>query len=182
MKHVTVLLFFAMLFTSCSFPVTKTINALQSFPDDSPQLKKIVIHSFGTVKFSGLLGVTKQEDSLYYVLLDATGIKLLEAYVKNEGEYIVKSGLNKLIDSSLPRILAQSLWRIYIIEPAELPCSKYFFQKLCREKMSLNTWKKHSDKGPFTHWSVYSKGDGNPFITLSQPWIGLQITLSEVSD
>ena len=182
MKHIIALLIFAMLFTSCSFPVTKTINALQSFPDDSPQLKKIVIHSFGAVKFSGLLGVMKHKDGLYYVLLDATGIKLLEADVKNEGEYIVKSGLNKLIDSSLPGILAQSLWRIYIIEPAELPCSKYFFQQICREQMSHNTWIKYSDKGPFTHWSVYSEGDVNPFVTLSQPWIGLQITLSKVPE
>ena len=52
-------------------------------------IKKIVLHSFGTERFSGLLGFMKQEGGIYYNLLDATGIKLLEAEVKNNGGYII---------------------------------------------------------------------------------------------
>jgi hypothetical protein len=182
MKNFVTLIAIALLVTSCSFPVTKTINVLQSIPYGSPQLKKIVIHSFGTERFSGLLGLMKQEGGIYYILLDATGIKLLEAEVKNNGEYIIKNGLKKLTNTSLPEILAQTLRRIYIVEPAELPCSTHFFQKLCRKQLSRDTWIKYSDKGPFTHWSVYSDGGADPLITLSQPWIGLQITLSEIAE
>lgn len=182
MKNIMILIAFAILLASCSFPVTKTVNVLQSFPDDSPQLNRIVINSFGTERFSGLLGLKKQDNGLYYVLLDATGIKLLEAEVNNDGKYIIKNGLKKLIDSSLPTILALSLWRIYIVEPIELPCSTHFFQKLCREQGSHDTWIKYSTKGPFTHWSIFFKEGVDPYITLSQPWIGLQITLSEVTE
>lgn len=170
----------AMLLASCSLPVSKTVNDLRSFEYNSPQLKKIVIHSFGTERFSGLLGLMKQEGGLYYILLDATGIKLLEVAVENDGKYVIINGLKKLTDSSLPRILAQSLRRIYIVEPAELPCSTHFFQKICREQLSHSSWRKYLDKGPFTHWSVHSDGIIAPLVTFSQPWIGLRITLSEV--
>lgn len=180
MKNIVLYIASIIFFTSCSMPVTKTINILQSFPEDSPQLKKITIRSFGTEKFSGLLGLMKQQHGLYYILLDATGIKLLEAEIKNDGEYIIKNGVKKLTDSSLPGILAQSLRRIYIVEPAELPCSTHFFQKLCRKQLNDDTWVKYSDNGPFTHWVVHFEGISDPLITLSQPWIGLQITLSEV--
>lgn len=180
MKNIVLLITFFIFLTSCSMPVTKTINVLQPFPDDSPQLKKIVIRSFGTEKFSGLLGLMEQQDGLYYILLDATGIKLLEAEIKIDGKYFITNGIKKLTEGSLPGVLAQSLRRIYIVEPAELPCSTYFFQRLCRKKLNDDKWIKYSDQGPFTHWIVHFDGNTDTLITLSQPWIGLRITLSEV--
>ncbi len=148
-------------------------------PDGSPQLKNIVIHSFGTQRFSGLLGLKNKQDSLYFVLLDATGIKLLEIEMEQDGQYIIKNGLKKLTDGSLPEILAKSLRRIYIIEPLETPCSTHLLHKLCSELSDDGKRLKYSRTWPFTLWKVFYDGSVEHKITYTQPWLGFSLTLSK---
>ncbi len=168
--------------TSCGIPKSKLDNRPHFFSGDSPQLKNIVIYSFGNQQFSGLLGLIKQPDGLYYYLLDATGIKLLEVEVKSNGQFDTKNGLKKLTDSSLPGILAKSLLRIYIIEPAELPCSTHIFHRICREQLGDNALIKYARTGFFTNWQIRYETGIDSGITYTQPWVGLKITLSEVKE
>ncbi len=182
MKKISSLLIILLLLTSCSIPASKLSSSHNLISDSSPQLKNIVIYSFGTQRFSGLLGLLQQPDGLYYYLLDATGIKLLEVQVHMDGNYTIKSGIKKLTDSGLPGILAKSLLRIYDVEPAELPCTTHLFQKICREQLGDNDWIKYARTGFFTNWRIDYKMDINPLITYKQPWLGLKITLSEVKE
>lgn len=180
MKKIPLLLIILLTLTSCSMPVSKTDNGLHFFPDESSQLKNIVIYSFGVQRFTGLLGLIKKQDGLYYFLLDATGIKLLEVEVAADGAYIVKNGLKRLKEGSLPRILANSLLKMFHIEPAQHPCSTHFLQKLCREPLGEGTWIKYARTGFIPHWRVYYSMDTDPHIIYTQPWIGLKITLAEI--
>ncbi len=167
---------------SCGIPKLRLDNGRHFFSVDSPLLKNIVISSFGNQQFSGLLGLIRQSDGLYYYLLDATGIKLLEVEVKSNGQFDTRNGLKKLTDSSLPGILAKSLLRIYIIEPAELPCSTHFFKKICREQLGDDALIKYARTGFITNWQISYETGINSSITYTQPWVGLKIILSEVQE
>lgn len=177
-----ILLFIAVsiLLSSCSMVTSSRVSDL--IPDDSPQLKNIIIKSFGTQKFSGLLGLAEQQDGLYYLLLDATGLKLLEVEVYSNGDYTIKYGIKRLADSRLPQILARSLRNIYIIEPAKLPCATDFVYNFCEEPVDRDTKIKYTRYGPFPGWKVRLETSGNGLITYSEPWVGLLITLSKIDN
>jgi hypothetical protein len=180
--NVVAIILTTLLAVSCSMPTHLAVTTLPDFHENLSQLKNIVIKSYGSEKFSGLLGLMSQQNGMYFFLLDATGIKLAEVEVYQDGRYTVKNGLQKLKESRLPQILAQSLRNIYMVEPFTLPCADHYLQRLCREEVESGQWLKYSRLGPFTSWKVLYKNGNHSRIIFTRPWVGLEIILTEIDE
>lgn len=145
------------------------------------QLMNIRIERWGTTRFSGLIGLQQRDNGIYYVLLDATGVKLMEALVKEDGNHQLIRAHGSLKDTQLSEFLSESLQKIYLIEPEVLPCSRTVFLRFCMEKSEDNRWHKYAQFGPFRLWSVSYYEDHNtkwPVSSFSQPWIGVNVILT----
>jgi hypothetical protein len=170
-------------FTACSLPIKhKSMMRGEAKTGDS-QLLNIRIERWGTTRFSGLIALQERSNGIYYVLLDATGVKLMEAMVKEDGNHELVRAHGALKDTHLPEFLSESLQKIYLIEPDILPCSRTLLLWFCMEKLEDNHWHKYMQAGPFRLWSVdYSAGKNNtewPASSFSQPWIGVNVILTE---
>lgn len=169
---------------SCSLPV-KHGGIRQEGTTGETQLMKIRVKQWGSTRFSGLLVLQKHSAEVYYILLDATGVKLIEARVEKNGDYeiIRTSGLVK--DTQMPDFLAKSLQRIYLIEPDTAPCSRNMLLWLCLEESADQHMIKYARAGPFTTWSVDYKYDSNSTswheASMSIPWLGVKLILIRVN-
>ncbi len=181
----TLLLLFCLLFTclGCSLPLTKDISSHSSTPGlDQSLLWKIQFHRWSKPVFTGLLGLRLQKNSLHYVLMDGSGITLIQAQVSHDGNISGQKGVNHITKSELPEYLAESLQKIYFLEPKAQQCSTTFFFKLCRKK-GKNMIVKHLSLGPFTlHRTEYkiNREGKQTMILFSQPWYGIRITLKSL--
>ncbi len=79
-------------------------------------LWKIRIGGESKELFSGLLVLAREEKTLSFQLLDATGITLLSAVVKKQGDLYIHQAVPKVEKGRLPAFLATSLQRIFLIE------------------------------------------------------------------
>jgi len=170
------------LFTSCSLStsVYQGINLLDG--EGASTLYNIRIVRWGDLQFSGLLVLQYRQDGLYYVVLDATGVKLIEAEVTLSDDHRLIRALGPLKKSQLPRYLSISLKRIYLLEPLQSPCSHEFMLSFCRERLQERGWRKYVESGPFTVWEVSKNGmdgDKEDLIVYSQPWLGMKVVLEE---
>ncbi len=172
-----------LLFSACSLPVhtggPSSLN--QSGPS---HLMQIHIESWGTPRFTGLLGLQFQDTGLTYMLLDATGITLLESQVTQNGDSTVIRAAGKLGDTGLPDFLAASLWKIYLIEPASAPCAGNLFLRFCMEKMENTRVRKYAATGPFTLWEAEFDSACPakwPAVSFSEPWFGVSLTLTDLN-
>ncbi len=148
------------------------------------QLMNIRIERWGTTRFSGLIGLQERGNGIYYILLDATGVKLMEALVKEDGNHELVRAHGSLKDTQLPEFLSASLQKIYLLEPDTLPCSRTFLLRFCMEKSEDNHWHKYAQAGPFSLWSVSYAENHNakcPASSFSQPWIGVKVILTQSS-
>ncbi len=182
MKYVLLAIAAILFFSSCSVPSRIILQETESISAAKPQLKNIIISAFGTVRFSGLIGLVERDNGLQYILLDATGIKLLEAVIAKDGSYEIIHGIQKLKQGELPQLLATSLHRIYYIQPLQSPCSSYFLSRLCRKTLDDGNPIKYFLIGPFPAWKVVYKNDAKENITYEQPWLGLNIHLSQAQN
>ena len=169
---------------SCSLPV-KHRGIRQEKTSGETQLMKIRIKQWGNTRFSGLLVLQNHSTEVYYILLDATGVKLIEARVKKNGDYEIIRASGPVKDTQMPNFLAKSLQRIYLIEPDTAPCSRNMLLWLCLEESADQHMIKYARAGPFTIWSVDYKYDSNLTswhkASMSIPWLGVKLILKRVN-
>lgn len=169
--------------TACSLPVkhNKTME-VKTITGES-QLMNIRIMRWGVTRFSGLIALQERGNAIYYVLLDATGVKLVEALVRKDGNHELIHAHGALKDTHLPKFLSESLQKIYLLEPDTLPCSRTLLLWFCKKKSENNQWHKYVQAGPFSLWSVDFSAEKHdtkwPASSFSQPWIGVNIILTQ---
>lgn len=178
------LLIVVLICTSCSLPMTKNTELTDLESSYMSKVFNIQFSRWSESTFSGLLAVKREGDTLRYVLLDGSGITLAQARVHGDGNFSELKAVAKMKESGLPAFLASVLQRIYLVKPANTPCSQTFFFKLCEEKgTTIN--RKFMRIGPFTVYDIqYEKeNESRNLMTLiySQPWLGIQITLRPLS-
>ena len=88
-------------------------HAGQHFPYVEESLWKLTIEQWGTERFTGLLAVRTIGPDFHLVLLDATGIKLLETTISNGSDVSVVFALKAVRDRGLPEYLTRSTSRIF---------------------------------------------------------------------
>lgn len=173
-----------LLLTSCSLPLDVRTDGLADHDKQSAKLLNIRIERGDILRFSGLLGVRENADGLHYVLLDATGVKLLEVEVAGDGSHNLLRGGGPLKGSDLAPFLSLALARIYLQEPQQLPCAGSWFYRLCREESEDKAWCKYGRKGPFKVWKVSgggTSGQDHDTVVYHQPWLGVRIQLARVA-
>jgi hypothetical protein len=144
------------------------------------QLLTLRLERWDDLQFSGLLGLRVEAAGLYYVLLDATGIKLLEAEVTVDGRSDAGRLSGPLKNSSLGPFLAEALARIYLQEPVQMPCAGSWQYRLCREESGEQGLRKYGQAGMFRVWEVSARqtpGAGLDAVVYRQPWLGLKLML-----
>lgn len=103
--------------------------------------------------FSGLLATRRQQDQLHLVLLDPTGIKLLEEEVAKTGDFRVISGVEAVQKHGFPGYLAGLCRRIFLLDPADRRDSFCWTSFEWRQIMT-NIHAKRKGFGPITLWTV----------------------------
>lgn len=148
-------------------------------PEDGSEAKKhlmaLRIERWGEIRFSGLLALQIGEGWLQYALLDASGVKLLEARSDSGGESQVLHAKGVIRDSGLADFLGEALVRIFFQEPVTPPCSGHWWNRLCRD----NRQTKSQQIGPLLWWRVEDSttSSGEKTIVYLQPWIGVRLSL-----
>jgi hypothetical protein len=173
-----------LLFSACSLPV-HTGGSFPMSQGDPHVLMRIHIESWGTPRFTGLLGLQFHDTGLTYMLLDATGITLLESLVPRDGDFTLIRAAGTLGESSLPGFLASSLRKIFLIDPATEPCADTLILRFCKEKTEANHIKKYVATGPFTFWKAEFNSSTPektlPAISFSEPWLGVSLSLTNLN-
>jgi hypothetical protein len=167
--------------SACSLSLRPSSRPIEGGEGEA-QLLNIRIERWGEVRFSGLLALRQAGEGMYYVLLDATGVKLLEVAVAGDGKHRVLHAKGALQDSGLDEYLAVVLARIYLNEPAALPCTGTWMYRICEEETSKGV-EKYCLVGPLSIWEIVTeRAKDRPYgiVTYRQPWIGVVIHLEPV--
>lgn len=180
MKPLAFLLLTCLSLTSCSLPRTYLRFAPVNDGTKDAEIRRLNINSFGKSRFTGIAVLLPQGDQLSFTILDATGLRLLEAQVDRHGNYRLLHGLKKIIDTGLPPLLARSFTDIYLTTPVEKPCSGGLWHSICEEENQDGDLVKSVRHGPFTSWSVHFSHDNRARILYTRPWVGFSLTLSEI--
>ena len=153
-----------------------------NFPYVEESLWKLTIEQWGTERFTGLLAVRTLGPDFHLVLLDATGIKLLETVISNKSDVRVVSAVKAMRDRGLPEYLSKSTSRIFDTMSDNVHCFEYGFTRICKKKPASDVERKEARFGPFLVWSVdyfYSKDTSEGFVcaVLQEPWRRSKLTL-----
>lgn len=157
-------------------------STLQSLPEQAgkveSRLLNLRIERWGEIRFSGLLALQQGGGEVHYALLDASGVKLLQARVDASGESQVLHAKGALQESSLTPFLGEALARIFLQEPTEVPCSGQWWRRLCRQDEVI----KSGHLGPLLLWRAEVPGVlvGSETISYRQPWLGVGLVLRPV--
>ena len=154
----------------------------QHFPCVEESLWKFTIEKWGTERFTGLLAVRTLGPDFHLVLLDATGIKLLEITMSNGSDVRVVSALKAVRDRGLPKYLSISTSRFFDTMSGDVHCSRHGFIRICKKKPASDMERKEARFGPFLLWSVdyfYSKDVSEGFVraVLQEPWRRSKLTM-----
>jgi hypothetical protein len=175
---------FCLVLTSCGLPRTTSTPALTDQGKGTGRLLNIRVERWDTVRFSGLLGLRETAEGLYYVLLDATGVKLLEVEVAGDGSHKLLRVSGPLKKTDFAPFLSEALVRIYLQEPDEKSCVVSWLYQVCREEGEDKGWDKYGQAGPFKVWQVSasrasrdSSGADGEAVVYRQPWLGIGIFL-----
>ena len=179
MKRFVFLFLLAQLFVGCAIPGRSPVMPVYENAG-SPVLWKVQIYRWEEAVFSGLLLTNiDNEDGISYVLLDGTGIKLLQARMAADGEQVVSAVLPPLRNKRLPEFMAGALRDIFLREPDGAGCDRNGLMWICLESGDEQVLKK-AGAGPFTFWSVQyasaGKNSGSKII-FSMPWVGVRMVL-----
>jgi hypothetical protein len=104
--------------------------------------------------FAGLLALRNEGDSIRAVLLDSTGIKLLEERISSSGEVQVIKAIPAVRDKRLPSFLGEGLYRLFFNSEGfagEL-CRRDGFASLCFGEQDSGQLVKLRRFGPFVLW------------------------------
>ncbi len=152
MKYILLFFLFLQGCAASNRPLAPTI--LVPTVDNSPEFYTVTIKDPTQTRFTGLLGISANNHGLHYILLDATGITLLEARIDTRGNVQSKRVFGPLQKSRLPGFLAGALKRIFLEQPTPLPCEKQLLSTFCEERFTPESGRKWRQTGPFTWWSV----------------------------
>lgn len=184
------------LVVGCSLPIAKQHRSVSGFDNGrrvDTSLWSIEIERAGEVEFYGLAAIRNLHTTVDYVLLDATGVTLLEVETtENNG---VKEAKGILKDSILVGLLSDAFTRIFLLKPQSLPCGKNGLLSFCVEKKPYNN-SKEVRFGNLLIWRVVQHGEENEkdkkadkkvsdasgvnaSYEYNHPWLGLIIRLKE---
>ncbi len=154
----------------------------QHFPYVEESVWKLTLEQWGIERFTGLLAVRTLGPDFHLVLLDATGIKLLETIKSNGSDIRVVAAVKAARDRGLPEYLAKSTSRIFETMSDDVNCSTHGFIRICKKKPALDMERKEACFGPFVIWSVdyfYNKDVTEGFVgaVLQEPWRRSKLTL-----
>lgn len=170
------LLLVAFIVSSCSLPRAQFSEHQFDRLDEKSAMYSFRIESWGQLKYSGLLMIRIHEFGIRYIVLDPTGIKLLESDTSFTKNYSPGVAQGVLQDSSLQGHLDRAMNRMFFSEPKQIPCSWNGLYQLCRKEQDAHRWLKISRFWPISLWKV-EKSEGESLITgkfkYSQPWLGL---------
>lgn len=176
-------LLLAVLVGGCSWPGRPAV-VLDREITAPPRLWKMQMYRWGAPVFSGLLATRREgAGAISYVLLDGTGITLLQARVRTGGEQEVFRVLPLLRSKRLPEFLAMALNDIFLLEPDGEPCGRNWLVWLCREAEDEAQVKK-AGAGPLTFWSSHFTQDRDKTrqeISFSMPWLGVRMVLRDAA-
>ena len=88
-----------------------------SVPENS--LWKLRLERFGKERFSGIMALQLEESGMKFQLLDATGITLLTAGIKPDGQLVISQVVPQVERTGLPGYLARGLRRIFLEKAPE---------------------------------------------------------------
>ena len=167
--------------SGCSINKIPEYNDLR-FPYVEESLWKLTVEKWGAERFTGLLAVRTIGPDFHLVLLDATGIKLLETTMSDGSDVRVVSAVRPLRDRGLPEYLSRSTSRIFDTMSGDVHCFRHGFIRICKKKPALDVERKEARFGPFLLWSVdyfYSKDLSEGFVgaVLQEPWRRSKLTL-----
>jgi len=168
------------IFISCSIPSLRTGDLSNRKDGYSGVFYTINIQRWGELKFSGLLAVKNSGGILHYILLDLTGITLLESAGNAAGK-LQEKARGPLAATAIEGFLTSALNRIFFEIPEKLPCSRHGLQELCYRADDGDNWTKIYRIWPFTFWGAAKHTDENLSIIYEyrQPWLGVEIFLKE---
>lgn len=181
-------LFILILLSGCTLSSQSLLLAPVPEKTSYQKLQHIRIERWGDVKFNGILALRATNTGLHYALIDATGIKLLQAWSDAEGDHDAIKPTGPLAEKGLAPFLSEAIARIYLINPLTLPCSRAGFLSVCIiDDNGLR--KKTGSFAGIRYWDV--KRGFNPGMTdsgaaridtrYSQPWLGVEIVLQDLS-
>ncbi len=165
-----------LILSSCSLPHTASQPNLEGTEQQAGRLLRIRVERWETVRFSGLLGLQKNAAGLQYVVLDATGVKLLEVEVAGDGSDKMLQVNGVLKNTDFAPFLSEALARIYLQEVDGIGCIGSWLYQVCREESEGKGLVKYAQAGPFKVWRVSAVADAEA-VVYHQPWLGLRIYL-----
>ncbi len=152
---------------------------------ETTNIFNIVIKSWGKQRYSGLLAIRNSSKGLRYILLDPTGIKLLESEIRLEKLQLAGLQTGPLAGSNLNSFLARAIKRIFLEIPDKLPCMRRGLARLCYNIDPEGNWDKTYQIWPFMIWKVEKNSATKVTKTMYlyfQPWVGMGVELREVSN
>ncbi|MFN2366685.1 MAG: hypothetical protein ABR523_09530 [Desulfurivibrionaceae bacterium] len=152
-KRLVYLLMLASLY-GCAVGLQPYPEADKLFPDGQT-LWEIGIDRGGSRLFAGLLALDLKEDALEAVLLDGTGIKLLEERGSASGELEKVAIFPAVGNKRLAPLLGEGLHRVFLAgEEGGQVCRRQGLFELCFGVESRGHLVKLKRLGPFVLWSV----------------------------
>lgn len=149
------LLLLAALLAGCAAGLPRSAAAPELLPAEA-SLWTLALRRGGEPLYSGLLLLSRGEDGAGLVLLDATGIKLLEGRVNQAGEMSGVKALRPVAERGLPEFLGRVVQRLFLLAPPPPgeTCRPAGFGQLCQglaadgRLVRLRRW------GPLSLWEA----------------------------
>jgi hypothetical protein len=153
-------------------------------------LWKVRIDRGDSQLFAGLLALNKKDAVLEAVLLDSTGIKLLQEKILATGALEVVSALPAVRNKRLAPFLGEGLFRLFFIPDrvTDGPCHREGLFALCFGVDDQGQLVKFRRLGPFVLWSAdyFINGyDAAPVLTgarLNSGWLTPSLQLEKSGD
>lgn len=181
-------LFFLIFLSGCTLSTNSLVLAPVPEITAYQKLQHIRIERWGEVKFNGILALRATDKGLHYALIDATGIKLLQAWSDAKGDHNTITPTGPLAEQGLAPFLSEAIARMYLINPLRLPCSHKGLLSVCiKDDNGLRI--KTGNFAGIRYWNVeggLNTVQNNNAATridtrYSQPWLGVEIVLQEFS-
>lgn len=184
MLRMIILLLLAALFAGCA-PALRPFGAPPPSLPAEPTLWTLALRRGGEPLYTGLLLLSRSEAGAGMVLLDPTGIKLLEGQVSEAGQVTGVKALRPVADRGLPDFLGQVVQRLFLRAPPppSATCRPEGFGQLCQGLDRYGQLVRFRRWGPFVLWSAdYSINheDEPALLTgarLGQGWLTPEVAL-----
>jgi hypothetical protein len=177
-------LILAALLSGCASLLTPPPPGLELLPAE-PTLWKMSLARGDRTLYSGLLLLSRVEGGGHLILLDSTGIKLLEERVNGVGEVFGIKALRPVADRGLPAFLGRSIYRLFLTAPPEFgeTCRPQSSGELCLGLDPAGRLLKIRRWGPFILWQgAYSINNEEPVhetveARLGEGWFAPEVKL-----